>query len=94
MLERMQLFPLNFYKKEKFNGSMGKMNFRLAKAERETEGGEKETILRGTVWEGPYIYDVAPKETFQTKEFAFAEEGICEALDWFNAKGKEYNYVE
>ena len=29
MLERMQLFPLNFYKKAKFNGSMGKMNYRL-----------------------------------------------------------------
>lgn len=91
MLKRMQLFPLNFYKKEKFSGSMGKMNFRLAKSEKEKEGGEKETILVGTVWEGPYNYDSSPKETFETKEFAFAEEGICEALDWFNAKGKEYN---
>ena len=34
MLERMQLFPLNFYKKAKFNGSMGKMNYRLAKEEK------------------------------------------------------------
>ena len=31
MLKRMQLFPLNFYKQAKFNGSMGKMNFRLGK---------------------------------------------------------------
>ena len=32
----MQLFPLNFYKKAKFNGSMGAMNFRLGKEEKET----------------------------------------------------------
>ena len=91
MLKRMQLFPLNFYKKAKFNGSMGKMNFRLGKEEKESEDGEKETILLGTVWEGRYNYDNTPEEKKETKEFAFAEEGICEALDWFNEKGKEYN---
>lgn len=91
MLTRMQMFPLNFYKKEKFNGSIGTMNFRLAKAEKESEGEEKETILLGTVWEGPYNYDTTPKEQKEWKEFVFAEEGICEAMDWFNAKGKEYN---
>ena len=91
MLKRMQLFPLNFYKKAKFNGSMGKMNFRLGKEEKESDDGKKETILLGTVWEGPYNYDNTPKKKKETKEFAFAEEGICEALDWFNEKGKEYN---
>ncbi len=91
MLKRMQLFPLNFYKKAKFNGSMGKMNFRLGKEEKESEDGEKETVLLGTVWEGAYNYDNTPEEKKETKEFAFAEEGICEALDWFNEKGKEYN---
>ena len=91
MLKRMQLFPLNFYKKAKFNGSMGNMNFRLAKEEKELENEEKQTILMGTVWEGPNNYNTTPKEKFETKEFAFAEEGICEALDWFNEKGKEYN---
>ena len=91
MLNRMQLFPLNFYKKEKFNGSMGEMNFRLAKAEKEQEDGEKKTILLGNVWKGPYIFDKTPKEKMEAKGFAFAEEGICEAMDWFNAKSKEYN---
>ena len=91
MLERMQLFPLNFYKKAKFNGSMGAMNFRLGKEEKETEDGEKETILVGTVWEGPYNYDNTPQEQKETKEFAYAEEGICEAVEWFNQKEKEYN---
>lgn len=88
MLKRMQLFPLNFYKKEKFNGSIGNMNFRLEKKEKETEDGGKVTYLLGTVWEGPYNYDTTPNEKKETKEFSFAEEGICEAMDWFNAKGK------
>ena len=53
MLERMQLFPLNFYKKAKFNGSMGKMNYRLAKEEKKTDEENSETILVGSIWEGP-----------------------------------------
>lgn len=91
MLERMQLFPLNFYKKSKFNGSIGKMSFRLEKAENESEDGEKTTILRGSIWEGPFCYDVTDKEKMERKEFSFSEEGICEALDWFNTQGKIYN---
>ncbi|XCP83898.1 hypothetical protein ABXS75_12550 [Roseburia hominis] len=90
MLKRIQLFPLNFYKKEKFNGSIGKMNFRLEKAER-TSGEDTETILKGTVWKGPYCYDATPDEVKETKEFAFAEEGICQALEWFEEQGKRYN---
>ena len=49
MLERMQLFPLNFYKKAKFNGSMGKMNYRLAKEEKKTDEENSETILVGSI---------------------------------------------
>ena len=63
MLERMQLFPLNFYKKAKFNGSMGKMNYRLAKEEKKTT----------------------------KREFPFAEEGIGQAMDWFNEEGEKMN---
>ena len=90
MLTRQQLFPLNYYKKTKFNGSMGKMNLRLEKAERETGDGEKETLFTGTVWKGPYCYDASDKETFVTEEFPFTEEGICAAADWFNEEGKKY----
>lgn len=90
MLERMQVFPLNFYKKEKFNGSMGKMNFRLGKMEKEVEEGEKQTILLGTVWEGPFCYDATEKEKMKNREFPFSEEGICMAVDWFNEMGKDY----
>lgn len=90
MLKRMQLFPLNFYKKEDFNGSINGMNFRLAKSEREQEDGEKALILKGTVWRGPYCYDVTPDVKKEHREFSFAEEGIQEALEWFESKSKEY----
>ena len=80
----MQLFPLNFYKKAKFNGSMGKMNYRLAKEEKKTDEENSETILVGSIWEGPFIYDKIPQEKITKREFPFAEEGICQAMDWFN----------
>ena len=90
MIQRVQLFPINFYKKEKFNGSDGKMNFRLGKTEVE-EGEEKKTLLRGTVWEGPFCYDVTPKEKMEIKDFDFSDDGICQAMDWFNERSSEYN---
>lgn len=90
MIQRVQLFPINFYKKEKFNGSDGKMNFRLEKAEIE-EDAEKKTILRGTVWEGPFCYDVTSKEKMETNNFEYSNDGIGNAMDWFNKKSSEYN---
>ena len=91
MLERVQLFPLNFYKKAKFNGSMGKMNYRLAKEEKKTDEENSETILVGSIWEGPFIYDKIPQEKITKREFPFAEEGICQAMDWFNEEGEKMN---
>ena len=82
MVKRNQLFPLNFYKKEKFNGSMKKMNYRLQKTDDK---------FIATVWEGPYCYDATNKENMETAEFEFSEEGINQATDWLNSKEKEYN---
>lgn len=91
MLQRMQLFPLNFYKKAKFNGSLGKMHFRLEKKEVETKEGEKNTILLGSIWPGPFCYDATNKDEIVTKEFTFSEDGICDAKDWFNQESITYN---
>ena len=89
MIKRIQLFPLNFYKKSNFTGSDGKMNFRLGKEEVEN-GEEKEVILKGYVWEGPFCFDVTSKEKMEGKEFPFSEEGICQALAWLNQKSTEF----
>lgn len=48
LVTRQMLFPLAFYKKAKFHGSRGKMNYRIEKIE---ENEEEKFLL--TVWEGP-----------------------------------------
>ena len=90
MIQRVQLFPLNFYKKENFHGSDGKMCFRLGKTEVE-EGEDKKNVLRGTVWEGPFCFDVTEEEKKVSKDFPYSDEGICQAMEWFNEKSSEYN---
>lgn len=89
MIERVQLFPINFYKKENFHGSDGKMCFRLGKVE--IEGEEKQTVLRCTIWEGPFCYDVTPEEQKEVKDFPFSNDGICQAMDWLNEKSVAFN---
>ena len=49
---RQMIFPLAFYKKSKFNGSKGKLNYRIEKV----FGDEKDEFLL-TVWKGPFCYD-------------------------------------
>ena len=63
------------------------MNYRLAKEEKKTDEENSETILVGSIWEGPFIYDKIPQEKITKREFPFAEEGICQAMDWFNEEG-------
>ena len=41
--------------------------------------------------EGPFIYDKIPQEKITKREFPFAEEGICQAMDWFNEEGEKMN---
>lgn len=90
MIERVQLFPINFYKKETFHGSDGNMCFRLGKMEIE-ENEEKKTVLRGVVWEGPFCFASTPEEKKEYRDFSFSDDGIRGAMDWFNEKSSEYN---
>ena len=78
MVEKVMLFPLAFYKKSKFNGSKGKWNYRIEKAEVE----EKE-IFRLTVWEGPECYDLSKSEKVIT-EYPFSDEGMDEIVEYLN----------
>ena len=91
MLERMQLFPLNCYKKAKCEGRMGRINVRRVKEEKKTDDENPEPILVGSIWEGPFIYDKIPQEKITKREFPIAEEGICQAMDWFNEEGEKMN---
>ena len=37
------------------------------------------------------VYDKIPQEKITKREFPFAEEGICQAMDWFNEEGEKMN---
>lgn len=75
---RQTLFALTFYEKMKFNGSKGKMNYRIEKT-----NGEKEACLRLTIWEGPERYDVSEAEK-KIREYPFSEEGMNEIVEFLN----------
>ena len=49
MIERKDVMPVNFLKKENFTGSDTGMRYRMEKASK-----EEETVLKVTVWPEPY----------------------------------------
>ncbi len=64
------------------------MHYRLEKHEEDHEG-EAETVLLATVFPGPYSSDNTPDEEKVKKTFSFSNEGIQDAVDWFNASYDE-----
>ena len=79
MIKNSDVFNINFYKKEKFYGSLKKMRYRIAKIETEDVKG-----LLVTVWPGPYNYDTTEDALKQSKEFAFSNDGLKAAVEWLN----------
>ena len=75
---RQMIFPLAFYKKSKFNGSKGKLNYRIEKV----SGDEKDEFLL-TVWKGPFCYD-ATKEEKTTYRYPFSDEGLDAIVEQLN----------
>lgn len=79
MIEKSDILPMSFLKKSPFTGSFQGMRYRLEKA-----GADNEECLRVILWEGPYSFDATLEEKKESREFAFSDDGICEALDWMN----------
>lgn len=79
MIKETDVFNINFYKKERFSGSYGKMRYRIAKKEEEDKKN-----LQVTVWPGPYNYDTTAEESKVRAEFAFSNEGLKEAVAYLN----------
>lgn len=73
-ITREMLFPLAFYKKAKFNGSKGKMCYRIEK--KSEEDGDKFLL---TIWEGPECYDAAKGEK-ATSLYPFSDAGMEEIM--------------
>lgn len=73
-ITRDMLFPLAFYKKSKFNGSKGKMCYRIEK--KAEEDGDKFLL---TIWEGPECYDVTKSEK-KISKYSFSDAGMEEIM--------------
>ncbi len=78
-ITREMLFPLAFYKKSKFNGSKGKMCYRIEK--KSEEDGDK---FKLTIWEGPECYDAAKSEKTESM-YPFSDDGMEEIMKILNA---------
>lgn len=85
MIERRDVMPINFLKKENFNGSFQGMRYRMAKAEM----GE-DTCLRVTVWPEPLGFDATPEEEKTWEDFPFTEEGIVSGVEWLNGQHEKF----
>ncbi len=79
MIERKDVMPVNFLKKERFNGSFRGMRYRMEKTAK-----EEETVLTVTAWPEPYGYDATPEEQKVRTELPFTEEGIVSGVEWLN----------
>lgn len=81
VIERKDVMPVNFLKKENFNGSYRGMRYRMAKAEKEDAA-----CLRVTAWPEPYGFDATPEDQKISEDFAFTEEGIVSGVEWLNGQ--------
>lgn len=101
MIDKNNFMPLNFFKKTDYFGSLSGLRYRIGKAsapytdeERaarekngETDGeDEQKTVLRATIWEGPFSYGKHDEQTEYHADFPFTEDGIGMAADWINGE--------
>lgn len=90
MIERKQLYILDYYKKNTYMGSEGPLNYRIHRVEvdnpekKEADSGadEKTSLLEAICWPGPFIYDRTKDELKKSKRFPYTEEGMNELIDW------------
>ncbi|MEG2296827.1 MAG: hypothetical protein RSC13_04235 [Clostridium sp.] len=79
MIERKDVMPINFLKKENFTGSDRGMRYRM-----ETAADGEDTILVVTAWPEPYGYVATPEEQKIKTELPFTEDGIVSGVAWLN----------
>ena len=79
MISYNTVLSLAFLKKSRFTGSERGMRYSVSYADREGI-----SVLLAEVCPGPFSVDKTKRELFETKEFAFTEEGRKEAVDWIN----------
>ena len=101
LMEGINLYSVDYYKKTVFKGSYRGIRFRIGKSERPvgafldvddggalTGGDEMEECLHVWAWKGPYILEKTDEEVFEA-DFDFTDEGLNEANEWIESKQKE-----
>ncbi len=81
MIQRGDILSMEYLKKTEFTGCHQGMRYRL-----EGISGEDGKQLKVTVWPEPFNYFKTPDEKKQSALFAFAEEGVEEAVEWMNQR--------
>ncbi|MCR5674509.1 MAG: hypothetical protein K6G16_02255 [Lachnospiraceae bacterium] len=90
MIEQQEFFGLNHYRYgEAYFGSHAGMRYRLAAdpLKRLKPGEAPDGLeLLATVWPEPYAYSITEDEAKTSQHFPFSEEGLQEAVAWFNER--------
>lgn len=81
MIRREDILSMEYLKKTEYTGCCQGMRYRL-----EGAAGEKEKVLKVTVWPEPFNFFRTPQERKQSAVFPFAEEGVSAAVDWMNER--------
>lgn len=79
MIDKKTFHPLNYIKKEEYSGSMEGMRYMLKRVK-----GEKDDLIRVTIWPEPYGINKTPEEEKQSIEVPLDEKGVEQAADWLN----------
>ena len=82
MLSYDDALNLNYYKKTTFTGWMQNMRFKIAKETNEND----EDVFHAWIWQGPYIFALAPKDSFLEHFEPFNEDGRRATVDWINTE--------
>lgn len=83
MIEKRNMMPLAFFKKEPYTGSSQGMRYRIARVE-EKEGEKEVSWLEAVVYPEPYCYELTAEEWKTKKRFPFQEESLEEIRSWLN----------
>ena len=79
MIDLTGMISMPYLKKTTFTGSHRGMNFMIRR-----ESGEEGDRICAITWPGPYIFSLTEEEKKTSREFAFSEEGLNEAIGWLN----------
>lgn len=95
LIERASLWGLShYYYGEAYFGSASGMRFRLARDPLENVAYKPPEVrmdakLKASVWPEPYAYGKTPPDQITDAFFPFSEEGMNEAVAWFNEQHKK-----